>query len=303
MIIPNLLISSVPLLVLVFAFLSFVVLFSGPNLAYPQVTSTNNSESWQNMSVKITSPKENQTIPIGELVVYGTSSDNLETNCNVFVDWNDAKPMQNVTGLGSGGKDDFSRWMFKYDNNYHLITRGSNELTSKISCPDKSGNNTLASKYYTINVTGSTDVVATTVPASTGDTTINNSSKGIDRTSSFSILPQYIKTNTNNSLQDKEADQPITNNVDDSSKKFIINVKNNSKNEDKSQSIGHLLSMKIEGDYSDGADNILLKLRSDNSNSDDDSDSEATLKHRDLGKYIHRLIREKLEQVSERILD
>lgn len=301
-IIPNLLISSIPLLVLVFAFLSFVVLFSGPNLAYPQVTSTNNSESLQNMSVKITSPKENQTIPIGELVVYGTSSDNLETNCHVFVDWNDVKPMQNVTGLGSGGKNDFSRWMFKYDNNYHLITQGSNELTSKISCSDNSENHTLASKYYTINVTGSTDLIATTVPASTGDPTINNSSTGFNRTSSFSILPQYIKTSTNDSLQDKESYQPITSNEDDSSKKFIIDVKNNSKNEDKSQSIDHLLSMKIEGD-SNGADKILLKLRSGNSDSDDDSDSEATLKHRDLSKYIHNLIKEKLERVSERILD
>lgn len=302
MIISNLLISSVPLLVLVFAFLSFVVLFSGLNLAYSQVTSTNNSEASQNMSVKITSPKENQTIPIGNLVVYGTSSDNLETNCHVFVDWNDVKPMQNVTGLGSGGKNDFSRWTFKYENNYHLITEGSNELTSKISCSDNSENNTLASKYYTINVTGSTDLIATTVPASIGHPTIDNSSRGFNRTSSFSILPQYVATSTNSSLKDSGSDLPITSNEDDSSKRFVIDLKNNSKNEHRFQSIDHLLSMKIEGN-SDGADNILLKLRSGNSNSDSDSDSEATLKHRDLNKYIHSLIKEKLERVSERLLD
>jgi hypothetical protein len=297
MIIHGLLVPFVPPLFLICTFLALVFLFSGPNLAYPQVINTNNTESFQNMSVKIASPKENQTIPLGELIVYGTSTDTLETNCQVFVDWNDVKPMQNVTGIGSGGKNDFSKWMFKYDNNYHLITEGPNELTSKISCPDNTNISNLASKYYTVNVTGSTDLTETTVPASDArGQTIDNLTNGFNRTGSFSILPQYVATSSNNSQGDNEY-QLDASNSDDSGEKFVINVKNSSKG-DKSQSIDHLLSMKIEGS-SDGADKFLLKLHSGNSN----SDSDATFKHRDLNKYIRSIIKEKLERVSERLLD
>jgi hypothetical protein len=66
----------------------------------------------------------------------------------------------------------------------------------------------------------------------------------------------------------------------------------------KSQSIDHLLSMKIEKN-SDGPDNIQFKLRSSNFNSDSDS----IIEHKDLNKYIRSLIKEKLERVSERLLD
>ena len=64
------------------------------------------------MGVKITSPKANQTVPIGTLTIYGTSSDTPDTNCKVFVDWNNTKPMQNVTGIGPGGLDDYSKWTY-----------------------------------------------------------------------------------------------------------------------------------------------------------------------------------------------
>jgi hypothetical protein len=65
----------------------------------------------------------------------------------------------------------------------------------------------------------------------------------------------------------------------------------------KSQSIDHLLSMKIEKN-SDGPDDIQFKLRSSNFNSDP-----ASFEHKDLNKYIRSLIKEKLERVSERLLD
>jgi len=105
--------------------------------------------------VKITSLKQNQTVPSGEFVIKGVSSDTAATNCQVAVDWNDAKPMQNVTPTGTGGKDDYSSWTFTYAKNYHLITEGTNELTSKISCPirdSQSGN--ISKKFYTVNITG-----------------------------------------------------------------------------------------------------------------------------------------------------
>jgi hypothetical protein len=296
MTIVSLLISSVPLFLLVSTFLVFIALFSGPQFAYTQVSNTNNTESFQNISVKITFPEENQTIPVGELIVYGTSSDTLETNCQVYVDWNDVKPMQNVTGMGSGGKNDFSKWMFTYDNNYHLITEGSNELTSKISCFGDSNLNILTSKYNSINVTGSPNLTTTAVPAAAGNQTTDNSNTGFKKMGPLSILPQYLVTSTNNSLHDDEFESN-TSNDNNSSKNFVINVKKDNKG-GKSQSIDHLLTMKIEKN-SDRSDNIQFKLRSSNFN----SDSDAILEHKDLNKYIHSLIKKKLERVSERLSD
>ena len=72
----------------------------------------------------------------------------------VSADWNDLKPMQNVTAMGPGGASDYSNWTYTYNNkSYHNITAGINELTSKITCYDNPNN--ITSKYYSVNVTGS----------------------------------------------------------------------------------------------------------------------------------------------------
>ena len=52
----------------------------------------------------------------------------------VSTDWNDLKPMQNVTAKGPGGANDYSNWTYTYNETYHNITPGINELTSKITC-------------------------------------------------------------------------------------------------------------------------------------------------------------------------
>jgi hypothetical protein len=63
--------------------------------------------------------------------------------------------MQKVTPTGSAvrgeGTDDYSSWTFTYSKDYHLITEGVNELTSKISCQNSPSNIT---KSYSVNVTG-----------------------------------------------------------------------------------------------------------------------------------------------------
>jgi hypothetical protein len=103
-------------------------------------------------TVKITPPdSNNQQVPIGELTIFGTSSDNSQTDCAVYVDWNDLKPYQKVVATGPGGKDDYSRWIFTYTEDYHTISKGVNELTSKISCH---GNPINLTKHNSINVTG-----------------------------------------------------------------------------------------------------------------------------------------------------
>ena len=56
------------------------------------------------------------------------------------------KPMQNVSAKGSVGPNDYSNWTYTYNETYHNITTGINELTSKIqTCYDNPSN--ITSKY------------------------------------------------------------------------------------------------------------------------------------------------------------
>jgi hypothetical protein len=118
-----------------------------------QSSSSSNTTVAHKMGVKIISPPKNTTVPAGQLIIHGISSDTPITNCLVFVDWNDLKPMQNVTAKGPGGANDYSNWTYTYNESYHTITAGINELTSKIACFDNPNN--ITKKYYSVNVTGS----------------------------------------------------------------------------------------------------------------------------------------------------
>lgn len=104
------------------------------------------------IGVKIDTPADSASLPVGDLTIYGTSSDSNTTNCQVFADWNDLKPMQTVNANGPKGSSDYSKWSFTYTGSYHGITEGANELTSKITCSEQGQN--ASSKSYSINVTG-----------------------------------------------------------------------------------------------------------------------------------------------------
>lgn len=105
-------------------------------------------------TVQITSLQEGQQVPVGELIVEGISSDNGDSDCQVYADVNDIIPMRNVTATGnSTGGDDFSKWTFTYSQLYQTIKQGANELTAKISCYDPS-NPTPLSEWHTVNITG-----------------------------------------------------------------------------------------------------------------------------------------------------
>ncbi len=103
------------------------------------------------VGVTITSPEQGQQVPVGQLTISGTSTDNPTTDCQVTVDLNDIKPIQNATATGPGGANDFSTWKFTYSDAYQLINEGVNELTSKLTCISNPPNMT---KYYSVNVTG-----------------------------------------------------------------------------------------------------------------------------------------------------
>ncbi len=105
----------------------------------------------QLIGVKITSLITGQQVPAGELTISGTSTDDTTTDCTVYADVNDIKPFQKTVATGPGGLDDYSTWTFTYTNNYHLITNGTNELTTKLSCLS---NPTNLTKWNSVNVTG-----------------------------------------------------------------------------------------------------------------------------------------------------
>jgi hypothetical protein len=53
------------------------------------------------MGIKITSPVTNQ-VPVGQLTISGTSTDNATSDCTVYADWNNTKPFQKAIATGPG---------------------------------------------------------------------------------------------------------------------------------------------------------------------------------------------------------
>jgi hypothetical protein len=103
------------------------------------------------IGLKITSHEQGQEVPIGEITISGTSTDNATSDCAVYADVNDIKPFQKAVATGPGGENDYSTWNFTYTDNYHLITNGTNELTSKLSCVSGPANLT---KWNSVIVVG-----------------------------------------------------------------------------------------------------------------------------------------------------
>ncbi len=103
------------------------------------------------VGVKIISPITGQQVPVGELTISGTSTDNSTTDCTVYADLNNLKPFQTAVATGPGGVNDYSTWNFTYTPQYHIITEGTNELTAKLSCIS---NPTNVTKWNSVNVTG-----------------------------------------------------------------------------------------------------------------------------------------------------
>jgi len=168
----------------------------------------------EKVGVKVTFPKTNSTVPVGPLVVNGTSSDTSQTDCRVFIDSNDLKPMQNVTAAGVNGTNDYSKWIFTFTQNYSLIDEGTNELTSKIVCLNGSLGN-ITTKFYSINVTGihpNSSLTSSTTPAGLNQTNhtapaglnqTNHESDGFQTVSYHGVLPQYNGgTNTKSDISD-----------------------------------------------------------------------------------------------------
>jgi hypothetical protein len=153
------------------------------------------------ITIKIESPLSNQQVPVGELKISGTSSDNSSAQCQVYVDWNNLKPYQLATATGSNGTSDFSTWSFTYTSKYHLIQTGLNDLTSKITCLVPPAGPTVT-KWFSINVTGGSSPNQTSnvqLPLPTA----NNKGPGSASPQASSSQPETPIDTTNTSNSDK----------------------------------------------------------------------------------------------------
>jgi hypothetical protein len=177
------------------------------------------------ISIKIESPLGNQQVPVGELTISGTSSDNSSSQCQVYLDWNNLKPYQLATPTGSNGSADFSKWSFTYTSKYHLIQTGLNDLTSKITCLVPPAGPTVT-KWYSINVTGTTSSNQSTnvqLPLPTA----NTKTPASNNTQTPASNPQTPASNTQIPSPQSGASVDTTNTSNSDKINLEVNVENN----------------------------------------------------------------------------
>jgi hypothetical protein len=163
---------------MIFSF-TYCLITNSNTIAYAQTLTTSSPPSADTglPTIQIVSPHDGQLVPPGELAIQGISSDNEETDCQVYADVNDITPMPRVTAAGDSGEAlDFSKWTFTYSQDYQLIKEGENELTAKISCFDDgaldlnpfpigaTSSDSPISEWHTINVTGSLGAPQVSLP-------------------------------------------------------------------------------------------------------------------------------------------
>jgi hypothetical protein len=211
------------LLLLLFSAIIFCTLQSyANNFFYSEAQILPQQPSFQPpLGVKITSHDSGQHVPTGELTITGTSTDNPNTECQVYTDLNDKKPMQKVKATGPGGNNDYSEWTYTYNSAYRLIQNGTNNLTSKISCIDTPAGN--FTKWNSVNVMGVEGLAGLPQPSIThvagnttnsADTTISQS---LAQTPPPIITPPVITPPPlpAESVVNSNEDEQVENNDDD----------------------------------------------------------------------------------------
>jgi hypothetical protein len=91
------------------------------------------------LGVEVTTPTNDQQVSLPNnnnnskgLQLMGTSTDTIDTDCQVSVIVNDIKPYQNTTATGPGGNKDFSTWTYSLAP--PLLKESSNKVTARILC-------------------------------------------------------------------------------------------------------------------------------------------------------------------------
>lgn len=69
----------------------------------------------------VTFPTKGQKVPVGNIVVSGTSLANATDHCTVSLNINSIRPYQDVTPTGHNGPKDYSKWTFTITPKYSAI--------------------------------------------------------------------------------------------------------------------------------------------------------------------------------------
>jgi hypothetical protein len=162
------------------------------------------------IGIKVSSPNTGQQVPVGQLTISGISTDNATSDCTVYADLNNLKPFQKAVATGKGGVTDYSTWTFTYTDKSHLITNGTNDLTSKLSCLNNGGGGGTANltTYYSLDITGNIESSSERSTSARGKEQKNNLSS--DTVSSSSTL-HPIKGDNNNKTATITATNPESN--------------------------------------------------------------------------------------------
>ena len=104
------------------------------------------------LRVKISYPTFNHQTPPGELPVFGTSSDNESSLCEVYLDWNNDNAFYE-------GQQQVQTDLVTFQHGYtctaeknHLIVNGTNDLTAKLLC--SVDNNFNLTRYNSVKIIG-----------------------------------------------------------------------------------------------------------------------------------------------------
>jgi hypothetical protein len=118
--------QSVKILVILGILAAFYICLGKTGVVY--------ADKEQHKNIKILTPSDEVYVPLGKLTIIGTSSDNATTDCSVLVRWNDLSSQNKAVPTGLGIDNDYSTWMFTFNNNYHSITKGPNKMTAELRC-------------------------------------------------------------------------------------------------------------------------------------------------------------------------
>ena len=106
------------------------------------------------LGVKVASPINDEQVPVGNnnnLKFIGTSTDSINSDCQVSVILNDIKPYQNVLPTGPGGKGDYSLWSFLLTPDYNAtIKEGPNKVTAKLTCVNPNATTSDLATHYSV---------------------------------------------------------------------------------------------------------------------------------------------------------
>ena len=156
--------SLILIIFILFVSISFSPIFSLENTTNTTLNNTINNP----LQIDITSHHTNMSIPIGNLTIYGISSDTSSSDCSVFASWG-KEPFQIANPIGHGDNENYSTWSFTFNKSYHEIIIGNNTINAKISCEDQSNQ-----KQISVLIIGQSSEIDT-ISNIKNQTTFNNS--------------------------------------------------------------------------------------------------------------------------------